>query len=102
MQIGFFDIENSYNRLDKRGDPLLKLNDMIEWNGLSQLLAKIPYKSGAKGGRPPTNSLLLTKCLLLQSLYNLSDESCEYQVNDRLTFKRFLGFGMEEKGSYAK
>ena len=34
--------------------------------------------------------------LVLQSLYNLSDEQIEYQVRDRLSFTRFLGLGFED------
>ncbi|NRB06938.1 MAG: transposase, partial [Richelia sp.] len=31
------------------------------------------------------------KMLVLQQLYNISDEQLEYQVNDRLSFMTFLG-----------
>lgn len=34
--------------------------------------------------------------LVLQALYNLSDEQIEYQVRDRLSFTRFLGLGFED------
>jgi IS5 family transposase len=34
--------------------------------------------------------------LVLQWLYNLSDEQVEYQVRDRLSFTRFLGLGIED------
>jgi Transposase domain (DUF772) len=36
------------------------------------------------------------RMLVLQSLYNLSDEQVEYQVRDRLSFTRFLGLGIED------
>ena len=36
------------------------------------------------------------KMLVLQQLYNISDEELEYQVNDRLSFMRFLGLGLAE------
>jgi IS5 family transposase len=29
--------------------------------------------------------------LVLQTLYNLSDDQAEFQVRDRLSFQRFLG-----------
>ena len=35
------------------------------------------------------------RMLVLQSLYNLSDEQVEYQVRDRLSFTRFLKLGIE-------
>jgi hypothetical protein len=33
----------------------------------------------------------MVKLLLLQQLYNLSDDVMEYQVLDRTSFQRFLG-----------
>jgi len=36
------------------------------------------------------------RMLVLQSLYNLSDEQVEYQVRDRLSFTRFLWLGIED------
>ena len=35
--------------------------------------------------------------LILQRLYGISDEALEYQVNDRLSFMRFIGLGLEDK-----
>lgn len=34
---------------------------------------------------------MLFKALIIQSLYNLSDDQVEYQIIDRASFKRFLG-----------
>ncbi|NRB08735.1 MAG: transposase, partial [Richelia sp.] len=31
------------------------------------------------------------KMLVLQQLYNISDEELQYQINDRVSFMRFLG-----------
>jgi IS5 family transposase len=36
------------------------------------------------------------KILILQRLYNLSDEQMEYQINDRLSFMRFLGLNISD------
>lgn len=47
------------------------------------------------GGRPPFDDLLMFRLLVLQALYNLSDEQAEYQVRDRLSFMRFLGLDMD-------
>ena len=35
------------------------------------------------------------KVLVLQALYSLSDEGCEFQIKDRLSFQRFLGLGLD-------
>ncbi|CDN10285.1 Mobile element protein [Richelia intracellularis] len=34
--------------------------------------------------------------LVLQQPYNISDEELEYQVNDQLSFMRFLGLGLAQ------
>lgn len=36
------------------------------------------------------------KSLILQALDGLSDEQAEFQTRDRLSFLRFLGFGMND------
>jgi transposase, IS5 family len=103
MQLGFFEVSDCYARLDKAGDPLVKLQELIDWEGLRELLAPLSHESnGTKGGRPGYAALLIVKCLILQSLYNISDDVCEYQINDRLSFKRFLGLSASEKAPDAK
>src|SRR4051812_32450374 len=42
------------------------------------------------------------KALVLQALYNLSDDQIEYQIRDRLSFMRFLGLGLEDRVPDAK
>ena len=38
---------------------------------------------------------MVFKILVLQALYLLSDEGCEFQIKDRLSFQRFLGLGLD-------
>jgi IS5 family transposase len=42
------------------------------------------------------------KILVLQALYNLSDDQTEYQVRDRLSFMRFLGLDLDQRIPDAK
>ena len=44
----------------------------------------------SNAGRKPIDIIVMFRMLVLQSLYNLSDEQVEYQVRDRLSFTRFL------------
>lgn len=73
------------------------LNDaqeMIDWEGFEKLINHyIVYK---KGGRPPYPVILMLKMHLLQMWYGLSDEQCEFQCKDRLTFRKFLNLGIED------
>ena len=45
---------------------------------------------------------MIFKALVLQALYNLSDDQAEYQLRDRLSFMRFLGLGLEDAVPDAK
>jgi len=54
------------------------------------------FSRGTHGGRPPYDAVLIFKVLILQSLYNLSDDQTEYQIKDRLSFMRFLGLDLWE------
>ncbi|MEM6434205.1 MAG: transposase [Cyanobacteria bacterium P01_D01_bin.115] len=77
---------------------MTRLNRMVPWETLQPTLKQIrerPRKSNAD--YKPIDELLLFKMLMLQKLYKISDEDLEYQVNDRLSFMQFLGFGLEER-----
>jgi transposase, IS5 family len=50
----------------------------------------------SNAGRKPIDAIVMLRMLVLQSLYNLSDEQVEFQVRDRLSFTRFLGLGFED------
>ena len=45
---------------------------------------------------------MLFKTIVLQRLYNLSDDQTEFQINDRMSFMRFLGLGLDDKVPDAK
>src|SRR5260370_4528887 len=53
-------------------------------------------KKKSNAGRKPIDVIVMFRMLVLQSLYNLSDEQVEYQVRDRLSFTRFLRLGIED------
>jgi IS5 family transposase len=42
-------------------------------------------------GRKPFDIIWMFKILVIQSLYNLSDDQLEFHIRDRLSFMRFLG-----------
>ncbi len=54
------------------------------------------------GGRPPYDCILMYKTLVIKRLYNLSDEQTEFQINDRISFMRFLGLTLSDKVPDAK
>ena len=97
-QQGFWDLEARQQKLEQKQDILSQLNQLVPWETFRPILRRIhekPRKSNA--GRKATDELLLFKMLVLQKLYNISDEELEYQVNDRLSFMQFLGLGIEDR-----
>lgn len=103
MQFGLFDIDRKENRLSELGDQLGKLNKVIDWEIFRPLLNKV-FKKTPKGagGRPAFDYVMMFKILILQRFYNLSDDQTEYQINDRISFMRFLGLGLSDKVPDAK
>jgi IS5 family transposase len=92
-QPGFFDDSEREQRLLALGDPLHKLEQIVDFEMFRPLLEKAlegPLPRGP-GGRPRFDAVMMFKILLLQRLYQLSDEQAEYQINDRQSFSRFLG-----------
>ena len=97
-QLEFLDFDIRLDRINKTGDSLVQLNDTVDWDIFWSTLEeawKKPKKSkvGAKG----FDVILLFKILVWQSLYNLSDETLEFQILDRYSFSRFLGLHAASK-----
>jgi len=93
-----FGVETQLEKLTKMGDQLLVMRDEIDWEMFRSAIEKAIRKSNyAKGGRPPWDVVLMYKIVILQQWYNLADENTEYQINDRLTFQRFLGIECGDK-----
>ena len=63
--------------------------DWEQFHSIIERAREKPRKSPA--GPKGYDAILLFKILILQSLYNLSDEAMEYQILDRYSFSRFLG-----------
>ncbi len=103
-QAGFRGIDERYARLSVAGDPLERLDAVVLWEVFRRKpLAKALKRSdGAKGGRPPYDSVLMFKVIVMQALYSLSDDQAEFQIEDRLSFMRFLGLGLGDRVPDAK
>ncbi len=73
-------------------DNLSKINDSLNWDSIEEILVRY-YSTGMSargaGAYPP---LLLFKCILLQKWFRInSDPELECHINDRISFKKFLG-----------
>ena len=73
-----------------------QINTVIDWAPIRAII-EVAYTKGYKStGRPSYDGLVLFKIELLRTWYGLSDGEVEDQVNDRLSFSRFAGLGMED------
>jgi IS5 family transposase len=88
---GFFDQDIRLSKLSQLGDPLERLNKGVDFEIFRLILIeKLSKLSLGPGGRPPYDYVMMFKILILQRYYNLSDDQVEFQINDRLSFMRFL------------
>lgn len=102
-QLGFWDLSNRLELLTKGGDPLVRLKEVVHFEAFRYRIDKALNRSdGAKGGRPPFDAVLMFKILVLQALYNLSDDQAEFMIRDRLSFMRFLDLGLSDRVPDAK
>lgn len=98
IQPGFFDLQDRLYKIDKNGDPLTKINETVNWELFRPALEKARDKGRQSAVGPKGyDVILLFKILILQSLYNLSDDATEFQILDRHSFGRFLGLHISQK-----
>lgn len=74
-------------------DFLERLDRTLDWQPLEKALQTM-YP--ATTGRPPCTPLVLFKMSLLQHCYGLSNPQCEELVSDRLSWRRFVGLGLQD------
>ena len=81
-----------YRNVENLGDPLSGIGNRIDFERIRNILADLYENDTEKGGRPNYDPVLMVKILLLQQWYNLSDPQVEREINDRISFMKFLGF----------
>ena len=68
------------------------LDRAIDWELFRKTLEEVrSARRKSAAGRKPFDAVMMFKIMILQSLYNLSDDAVEYQIRDRLSFHAFSG-----------
>ena len=96
--LGFADFALSSSLKHNRSLKLMeKIADSIDWDRIDAVLMS-HYTVGTSGeGADAYPPLLLFKCLMLQKWFRInSDPELENQINDRLSFKKFLGLPLSK------
>ncbi|MBA5689402.1 IS5 family transposase [Rugamonas apoptosis] len=79
-------------KLNELGDTLRVLEQHVDFTALAAAVdAAAPRPGRERGGRPPFPTEQMVRVLLIQQLFDLSDEQMEFQLLDRLSFQRFVG-----------
>lgn len=71
-----------------------RLAGLVKWYRFEKLIGHLRDEAGP--GRPGYPVLVLFKALLVQALYGLSDRELEEALDDRLSFRRFVGLSLEQ------
>ena len=94
-----FDEEFSMEKLSAIGNPLETISEVIDFemfrSTLESKLLNTNKKSNA--GAKPYDVVLMFKIMILQRYYGLGDKQIEYQIIDRISFKKFLGIETSDK-----
>ena len=112
-QMGFFDLSDGYASLEAQTDPLVEFDAVVPWEGVRPALERVwrrPVAArrpragpGSGPGRwmlsfgPVALGASLFKALALSPLDTLSDDQMKYQGCNRLSFMRFLVFGLDDR-----
>lgn len=76
-----------------RNERLDRINAVIDWSRVEALVSGIHDAAEGRRAYPP---LVMVKALLLQQWYSLSDPRLEEALSDTLSFRRFVGLGLDD------
>lgn len=79
--------------VEVRESVLDRIKGRVRWE---ELEAEMRGMYGSTRGRPSYPLLVLLRCVLLQQWYGLSDTGVEEAIADRLSFRRFVGLGLQD------
>lgn len=74
-----------------------KCDEFIPWQQLAGPLNDMYHNNTEKGGASNWPTVMMVKCMMLQKWFNLSDPMLEEMLDDRISFRRFVGLKMDQK-----
>ena len=100
IKVSLYAEQERETKMDKIGDALGKLAEHVDFAALASAIGEAAPRPGReRGGRPPLPTELMVRVLVVQHLYNLSDEQREFQLLGRLSFQRFVGLRQRPQAS---
>ncbi len=89
---GLFDDQENCEKLSAIGNPLEMIQNVIDFEMFRLALEEgvLTKEKKSSAGAKPFDVVMMFKILILQRYYGLGDTQLEYQIIDRLSFKKFL------------
>lgn len=96
---GLFDEQETLEKLSQINNPLERISLVVDFELFRELLERNLLNNNKKNnaGAKPYDVVLMFKIMILQRYYGLGDAQVEYQILDRLSFKKFLGLESGDK-----
>ena len=74
-----------------------KCDKFIPWEQLAEPLKDMYKNNSSNGGASNWPVVMMIKCMMLQKWFRInSDPELENQINDRISFKKFLGLPLDK------
>jgi transposase, IS5 family len=97
--VGLFDEQEISQKLSIIGNPLVMISNVIDFEMFREKLESKLLNQNKKNnaGAKPYDVIMMFKIMILQRYYGLGDTQIEYQILDRISFKKFLGLESGDK-----
>jgi IS5 family transposase len=80
----------------RTGALLERLEAAIDWERLAAPIRTLPEYNNPAAGRRPWSALVMLKAMMLAKWFNLSDPQLEECLQDRLSFRHFVGLSLTD------
>ena len=97
-EISFADLAVSKSLEHNRSLKMMeRINKVVNWRNIEAVLMEHYEVGTSKEGADAYPPLMLWKSMLLQKWFHIpSDPELENQINDRISFKKFLGLPLDK------
>lgn len=94
-----FDEQEICQKLSDIGNPLELISRVVDFEMFREKLESklLNHNKKNNAGAKPFDVVIMFKIMILQRYYGLGDTQIEYQILDRLSFKKFLGMESGDK-----
>lgn len=96
---GLFDEQFAVSHLSEMSNPIESICKVVDFEMFRGILESRLLNTTKKNnaGAKPFDVVMMFKIMILLGYYNLGDKQVEYQIVDRMSFKKFLGLETGDK-----